>query len=145
MALAVAMMASLLMLALGGGLLLTTTTEMTIAANHRDGMQVLYGADAGVDLAVDRLRLTADWQPLANARDGTVLLAGRLADVLQNPATGALTVSVLALADPSGDPDVLIVQSSAAAGAIRRTIQATVHRRAPDAAGERDVTIVAWR
>jgi hypothetical protein len=139
------MMASLLMLALGGGLLLTTTTEMTIAANHRDGMQVLYGADAGVDLAVDRLRLTADWQPLANARDGTVLLAGRLADVLQVPETGSLTVSVLALPDPNGDPDVLIVQSSAVAGAIRRTIQATVHRRAPDAAGARDVTIVAWR
>ena len=84
-------------------------------------------------------------QPLANARDGTVLLAGRLADVLQNPATGALTVSVLALPDPTGDPDVLVVQSSAAAGAIRRTIQATVHRHVPDAAGERDVTIVAWR
>ena len=145
MALAVAMMASLLMLALGGGLLLTTTAEMTIAANHRDGMQVLYGADAGVDLAVARLRLTADWQPLATARDGTVLLTGRLADVLQSRGAGALTVSVLVLPDPDGDPDVLIVQSSAAAGAIRRTIQATVHRRAADAAGERDVTIVAWR
>ncbi len=146
MALAVALMASLLLLALGGGLVLTTMTETTIAANYRDGMQVLYAAEAGLDLAVDRLRSTEDWGPLVNARDGTALVAGPVAGVLQaTDVDSRLTVSVLVLPDPKGDADVLVVQSSAAGGAIRRAVQATVRRTAPDAAGARDLVILAWR
>ena len=39
MALVTAMMALLMMLALGAGVAMTTLTEGTIAANHRDGIQ----------------------------------------------------------------------------------------------------------
>ena len=46
-ALVVAMMALLLMTALGAALVLTTATESAIAGNFQDAVEGLYAADAG--------------------------------------------------------------------------------------------------
>ena len=89
MALVTALMATLMMLALGAGVTLTTMTETAIAANHRDGIQMLYAAEAGIDLAISRLRATPDWRAVTTAGNGTVFLQGSLADLLQTSAVDA--------------------------------------------------------
>ena len=145
MALVTALMATLMMLALGAGVTLTTMTETTVAANHRDGLQALYAAEAGVDLAISRLRGVADWRPVANA--GAPFLQGRLADLLQSSdVDSAIGVTVLVSPDPNGNADVVVVQSSAVvAGGVRRTVQVIITRRPADADGARRIETLSWR
>ena len=148
MALVTALMATLMMLALGAGMTLTTMTERAIAANHRDGIQTLYAAEAGIDLAISRLRATPDWRAVTTAANGTVFLQGSLADLLQTSAVDArLGITVLVFADPNGDEDVLLLQSSAAVpGGSRRNVEVMIRR---GAAGEGSTTRVietlSWR
>ena len=148
MALVTALMATLMMLALGAGMTLTTMTETAIAANHRDGIQMLYAAEAGIDLAISRLRATPDWRAVTTAGNGTVFLQGSLADLLQTSAVDArLGITVSVSADPNGDEDVLLLQSSAAVpGGSRRNVEVMIRR---GAAGEGSTTRVietlSWR
>jgi PilX N-terminal len=60
-ALVVAMMALLLMTALGAALVLTTSSETMIAANYRNSSEALYAADAIVERAMDDLLAASDW------------------------------------------------------------------------------------
>ena len=60
-ALIVALMAMLLMMALGTALILTTSTESKISRNFKTGAEALYAADAGLERAVDDLRTIPDW------------------------------------------------------------------------------------
>jgi len=147
MALLVSVMAMLMMLALGAGVTLTTMTETTIAANHRDRIQALYAAEAGIDLAVSRLRTTTDWRTAA-AANGMAFLQGRLTDLLQsNVVDGRIDVAVLVSPDPNGNEDVLLLQSSAGApGGIRRSVQVTI-RRGPtrDDGAARTIETLSWR
>src|SRR4029077_5124713 len=114
MALVTALMALLMMLALGAGVAVTTMTETAIAANHRDGIQALYAAETGVELAVNRLRTVADWRTVVNGRDAVPLVDGRLADLLQSGSVDSrISVVVSASADAAGDDNVLTLQSSA--------------------------------
>jgi len=136
-------MAVLLMLSLGAGMTLATMTETTIAANYRDGLQALYAAEAGMELAISRLRTVADWRAVA----GTTVLHGNLADLLQSGSiSAAIDVAVSASADPGGDADVLVLQSSASGpGAIRRNVEVTIRRLPPAGEGARTIQTVSWR
>jgi hypothetical protein len=60
-ALLVALMAVLLLTVLGLALVLTTSTEMMIAANFRDGHEARYGADAGLERAMQDVATASDW------------------------------------------------------------------------------------
>jgi hypothetical protein len=148
MALATALMAVLMMLAIGGSVALNTMTETTIAGNHRDALQTLYAAEAGIDLSISRLRMTADWTAAAPDPGGTTLVQGRLTDLLQVTSVDPrLNVTAWAIPDPNGDPDVLIVQAVASgAGGVRRGVQVTI-RRAPAApsATTRNIETIFWR
>ena len=129
MALLTALMATLMMLALGAGITMTTLTEAAIAANHRDGLQVLYAAEAGIDLAASRLRENEDWAALVNGR-GVLLLDGHLADMLGDGRLDPrITVTVTAELDPNSNQDVVLLQSTARiADGVRRSVQATIRR-----------------
>src|ERR1041384_4584208 len=130
MALLTALSATLLLMALSAGLTLTTITETMIAVNHRDGMETLYAAESGVELAISRLRTTEDWTALTR---GGPLVQGTVVDPRVN-------VVVSVSRDPREDPDVLVLQSSATmASGIRRSVQATVRRLPADASGRRSV------
>jgi hypothetical protein len=148
MALVTALTAVLMMLALGGSVTLNTMTEATIAANHRDGLQTLYAAEAAIDLAISRVRMMADWTAAAPDPRGTTLLQGTLAHLLQvTTIDPRLTVIVWAVPDPNLDPNVLILQAVASgAGGIRRTIQVKI-RRAPasPSATTGNVEVIFWR
>jgi hypothetical protein len=148
MALVTALTAVLMMLAIGGSAALTMMTETTIAANHRDALQTLYAAEAGIDLSISRLLMVADWTAAAPDPRGTTLVQGRLTDLLQVTAVDPrLNVTAWVVPDPNGDPDVLIVQAVASgAGGIRRGVQVTI-RRAPavPSATTRNIETISWR
>src|SRR5450756_1248554 len=63
-ALLFAIMAMLLMMALGVALVLTTSTETIIAANFRNSAEGLYAADAALERAIADLLAVSDWNPL---------------------------------------------------------------------------------
>lgn len=63
-ALIVALMAMLLMTALGAALILATTSESLIAANFRGAVEGLHAADAALERAIDDLPAVADWNLL---------------------------------------------------------------------------------
>src|SRR4030095_1010265 len=63
-ALVVAMMALLLMTALGAALIMTTSSETMIANNYRNSSEALYAADAIVERAMDDLLTVSDWNGL---------------------------------------------------------------------------------
>lgn len=60
-ALIIALMATLLLTALGTALILLTNTETAISANYRDAQEALYAADAGVERVVQDLLLVPRW------------------------------------------------------------------------------------
>jgi hypothetical protein len=96
----IALMATLLLSALGMGLVLTSMTETMITANYRDSGEAMYAADAGIERVMQDLLMMSDWNPIlkgtAAARssfvDGTpgerVLGDGSVVDL--NSATNML-------------------------------------------------------
>jgi len=60
-ALLVALMALMLMMALGTALVLTTITETRIASSYGAGIEAFYAADAAIERALADLRTTPDW------------------------------------------------------------------------------------
>ena len=81
MAIIVALMAMLMMSALGAALVLTTSSETTIAANFRDAQEGLYAADAAVELAMDHLAATPDWNPILEGQAQSAFVDGQPAGV----------------------------------------------------------------
>jgi hypothetical protein len=63
-ALIIALLATVLLTALGIGLVLLTNTETVITANYRDGQEALYAADAGVERVVQDLLSQNDWNQI---------------------------------------------------------------------------------
>jgi Tfp pilus assembly protein PilX len=145
-ALLVSIMAMLMMLALGAGVTLNTITETTIAANHRDGLQALYAAEAGIEVAVSHLRTLSDWRAVADA--GAPLVQASFVDLLQSATIQTrIDVVVSVSADPGGDEHVLVLQSRAdGPGAIRRNVQVTIRRvPAADEGGPPVIETLSWR
>lgn len=83
-ALVVALMAMLLLTALGLTLMLTTTTETMIAANYRDGLEGLYAADAGIERTMQDLLTVPDWNNVLGTDNGVEahLTSGFMGDTL---------------------------------------------------------------
>jgi Tfp pilus assembly protein PilX len=83
-ALIVALMAMMLLTALGMALMLTTTTETMIAANYRDGIEGMYAADAGIERTMQDLLTVPDWNNVLASDDGVQahLMSGFAGDSL---------------------------------------------------------------
>jgi hypothetical protein len=168
-ALIVALMAMMLLLPLGAALTLITTTETRIAANYRDGLDTLYAADAGVELAVSELRRVPNWADVLNGMVTSALTAtiepagapprdengrpwrlyasGRLADMLGDASSNSqVYVAVWVAGDPLKN-DVLTVRASAhGPGATRRNVEVTIARVAGiDPAAEPEIRRLSWR
>ena len=63
-ALIIALMASMLLTALGIALIMVTNTETQITANFRNGQEALYAADAGVERVVQDLLMVPRWNDI---------------------------------------------------------------------------------
>ena len=75
-ALIVALMATLLMTALGVALILTTSTETMISGNFRNGQEALYAADAALERAMDDILTVPDWNNLLNGSTQSAFIDG---------------------------------------------------------------------
>jgi hypothetical protein len=75
-ALMVALMAMLLMTALGAALLLTTSSETIIAGNFRTRGEGLYAADAALERIVDDLLTVHDWNALLSGAVQSAFIDG---------------------------------------------------------------------
>lgn len=84
-ALVVALMAIVLMMALGAALVLITSSETMIAANFRAGHEVFYAADAAFERALSDLRPVPDWT--------AVLAGGSQSSFVDGQPSGVRTLS----------------------------------------------------
>ena len=84
-ALIVALMAMMLMMALGTALVLTTMTEGKIANNYRAGTEALYAADAGVERVMQDILTVPDWNKIL---DGSLTSA-----FIDGPPSGKRTIA----------------------------------------------------
>lgn len=84
-ALVTALMAMLLLSALGLALVLTTNTESQIAGNFRGAEEALYAADAGIERTMQDILTVPDWNNMLN---GSVKSA-----FIDNPVPGARTLT----------------------------------------------------
>ncbi len=75
-ALIVALMAMMLMTALGVAIVLTTSSETMITANFRNGQEALYAADAGLERAMDDILTVPDWNNLLNGSTQSAFIDG---------------------------------------------------------------------
>ncbi|HUF47944.1 MAG TPA: pilus assembly PilX N-terminal domain-containing protein [Vicinamibacterales bacterium] len=108
-AIIIALVATVLLSALGLGLVMLSDTESAIAANYRDGSETLYAADAAVERVVQDILLVPRWN-----------------DILSGAATSAFVDSTLTPTTPGGDPLDLV--------ALTAEIQAQSDATAPWAA-----------
>jgi hypothetical protein len=69
-ALLCALMITALLGTLGGALLVLVTTETLISGNHRDALEGMYAADAGIERAIGDLRTISAWQPVPGVDAG---------------------------------------------------------------------------
>ena len=67
-ALIIALLAMMLLTALGMALSVTTTTERMISSNYRDGVETMYAADAAVERVMQDVLTVPDWNRIL---DGT--------------------------------------------------------------------------
>lgn len=123
-ALVVALMAMLLLTALGMALMLTTTTETMIAANYRDGIEGMYAADAGIERTMQDLLTVPDWNNVITTDDGVTsrvtsgFTSSDLAPVLSDGRTLNLTKATMAVNCPQVSP----VPSSCTTGQMDASI-----------------------
>jgi Tfp pilus assembly protein PilX len=75
-ALIIAMMAMLLMTALGVALILTTSSETMISSNFRNGQEALYAADAAIERAMDDILTVPDWNKLLDGSTQSAFVDG---------------------------------------------------------------------
>ena len=152
-ALVAALMAMMLMLVLGTALTMMTITETTIAAHYREGIEVLYAADAGIELAVSDLRSMPDWSgalrggTTSTIADGQpdggpwrLYARGALADMLPGtPVNPLISVVVWVAEDTSGPEGALILRAEAdGPRGARRVVESTIRRGS-------DIQRLSWR
>jgi len=64
-----ALMITALVATLGGALVVLVAAETSISANHRDALEAVYAADAGVERAIGDLRTLIVWQDVPGAAE----------------------------------------------------------------------------
>lgn len=72
----VALMAMLLLAALGVALVLTTSSETLISGNFRNAQEALYSADAAIERAMDDLLSVPDWNQVLNGSTRSAFVDG---------------------------------------------------------------------
>jgi hypothetical protein len=75
-AMIIAILAMLLMSALGTALVLTTSTETSIAGNFRNSSEALYAADAGLERAMEDVLTVPDWNKLLDGSTQSAFVDG---------------------------------------------------------------------
>lgn len=98
----VALIATVLLSALGLGLIMMTSTEGAIASNYRAGNQTLYAADAAIERVMSDILLTPSWNDILSGQVKSGFLDDTLTPILpsaEQVSLTALTSDVQAASD----------------------------------------------
>jgi Tfp pilus assembly protein PilX len=88
-ALIMAIMAMLLMTALGVALVLTTSTETMISTNYRNSSESLYAADAVLERAMEDILTVADWNKLLDGSTQSAFVDGQALSAVRTLQDGS--------------------------------------------------------
>ncbi len=88
-ALVVAIMAMLLMTALGVALVLTTSTETLISGNYRNSSEALYAADAVLERAMTDILTVKDWNKLLDGSTQSAFVDGQALSAVRTLQDGS--------------------------------------------------------
>jgi hypothetical protein len=96
-AVVLALLATMLLGALGAGLVSMTTTEVAIAGNYRDGSETGYAAEAAAEYLVGELQRAANWSDLLSGAATLTFTDGTLTPTLASNRTISLPVMTAGL------------------------------------------------
>ena len=82
----IALMAAMLLTALGSATVLLTTVETAISANYRNGQETLYAADAGIEHVLQDLLAASDWSAVLSGQMGSSFVDSTMVPTLPNGA-----------------------------------------------------------
>src|SRR5687767_8246418 len=92
-ALVIALMAVMLLTALGAAVVMVTNTETRISANYKNNTEALYAADAAVERVVQDLLMVPRWNDILNGTSQSAFVDGGMADVKNLPGGGTMTLA----------------------------------------------------
>jgi hypothetical protein len=91
-ALIIALMAMMLLTALGAAVVMVSNTETMIANNYRNGQEALYAADAAVERVVQDLLMVPRWNDILSGATQSSYIDGGMTEPKALPAGGTLTL-----------------------------------------------------
>jgi hypothetical protein len=103
-ALVVAMLSLMLLTALGLALMLTTASEMTIAANFRDGQEAFHAADAAMERSMQDILTVPDWNTLLSGETQSSFIDGPAGGTRTLPDGSSVSLTGIANVATCGKP-----------------------------------------
>jgi len=91
-ALIIALMAMMLLTALGAAVVMVSTTETHIAANYRNSAEALYAADAATERVVEDLLQIPRWNDILSGTAQSGFVDGAMTSVKTLPGGGTMTL-----------------------------------------------------
>ena len=89
-ALVIALMAVLLLSALGAAVIMVTNTETMISNNYKNSQEALYAADAAVERVVQDLLMTPRWNDILSGAARSAFVDGGMTDQKTLPGGGVM-------------------------------------------------------
>jgi hypothetical protein len=136
-ALVIALMAMMLMAALGSALVLMTMTEAGVSSNYVSGVEAFYAADAALERTLSDLPAVGDWNSLIGLRfDGPV-------EALMPTATTSPMRIVVSIAPAEVELAIVVRAQASGPQGVERAVEAIVARTAE--VGPAGIRVLAWR
>lgn len=92
-ALIIALMAMMLLTALGAAVVMVSSTETGISSNYRNGQEALYAADAAVERVVEDLLMIPRWNDILMGASQSAFVDGAAASPKTLPGGGTITLT----------------------------------------------------
>lgn len=92
-ALIIALMAVLLLTALGATVIMVTSTETSISNNYRNSQEALYAADGAVERVVQDLLMVPRWNDILTGASQSSFVDGGMAEEKTLPGGGRMTLT----------------------------------------------------
>jgi Tfp pilus assembly protein PilX len=92
-ALIIALMATMLLTALGTALIMVTNTETSITANYRNAQEALYAADAGIERVVQDLLMVPNWNNILNGSAKSAFVESNCAGTVTLASDGTMNLT----------------------------------------------------
>jgi len=105
-ALIIALMAMMLLTALGAAVVMVSSTETHISSNYRNGQEALYAADAAVERVMQDLLMIPRWNDILNGSAQSGFVDGSAGGAKTLPGGGVMTLTA-ATAALQADTDAL--------------------------------------